>query len=151
MNTLFDSRFGIADGAGTFRTTTSGIVGRALARRVGLSSDVETAARLEVVPEEDGDRWIRTFGSRRWSTVVSRTASGITERIGPIDLRFDMELRPAGAVATLSEMRIGPVSLGRPLGLRVSAVTARSSDRLRVLVTVGAARRQLMTYRGDLR
>src|SRR5262249_56184064 len=84
-----------------------------LFRRPGEGEAVET--RLVVTPAADGERWLRTFGTRALNTrQVPDGADGFVERMGPLAFRFRREasnggtfFRQLGVALVLGPLRVG--------------------------------------------
>jgi Protein of unknown function C-terminus (DUF2399) len=98
--------------------------GRLAARRVDLiadplpPADADTPAGLS-----DGDvRWVLAAGSRRWESIQGR--------FGPAALDVALSLVRADAVVLRCEVR-GELSLGRPLGWRLTEAWSRQASEIR--------------------
>ena len=99
-----------------------------LAALVGAPRAMERAPVVLVLERVgERERWVRTIGGRRFSTVQSARTGRLVERMGP--LRFTFEVRVRGEEMVFEQAGFGVlgVPLPRRLSPRVSA-TARGLD-----------------------
>ena len=75
---------------------------------------VET--RLVVTPIAGGERWLRTFGTRVLDTRQYPASGGVAERIGPLELGFQIDAANGSRVfrQTHAALVIGPLHLPLP-------------------------------------
>ncbi|HEX2094057.1 MAG TPA: DUF4166 domain-containing protein [Longimicrobiaceae bacterium] len=136
-----------------------GYLARLLARLLRLPSpSAATRVQLHVTPSAHGERWERTFGSRRLVTLQHEAPGSLLgERFGPLELRF--QLRPqAGVLSYLQEeaaLCFGRSRLVLPpwLAPRVSATesTTEAARRSRTVVDVSLPLLGLLIrYEGEL-
>lgn len=100
---------------GSVWAESTGIVGRSVARYLGLPRDGRASARLCVTPRVSNERssstrWTRTFGGRSWSTTLTiEDDSSITERLGWLTIRFVADV---GHEADADHLRLRLVAIG---------------------------------------
>ena len=154
--TTFDGRIACAHGWGGVRRSGGPA---ALARLIGLPPDGTVTAELTVEPSAAGDRWTRRFGRRRWATTCTRTSTGMVEWLGPgqrhhllgVDLAVTVDEDGERSTVRLRTVRLGPLRLGRPLGLRIDADLVSRPTGLSFGTTVSVAGRVLVGYQGVVR
>ncbi len=111
-----------------------------LARALGGLPDPGDYPALEVdiIPDTDGETWIRRFGTRIFrSRLVSLASIGeFEERVGPLAFAFETQLVPDGFRWRRLGWRLGPLRLPNAIAPRIRATTfARDGVyRFRVLV-----------------
>jgi hypothetical protein len=162
--TTWDGRLGRSHGQGRVRRLGGrGPVGALLALALGLPPGGRIApATLTVQSGGPGrapgsgptDRWLRVFGTRRFTTTCTRTPTGMVEWIGPaqhrqlVGLDFEVMIDPRRSAMRLRTVRLGRWRVGRLLGLRVRAVTETVDGGLAFTVELAAAGRRLVAYGG---
>jgi hypothetical protein len=98
--------------------------------------------RVVVTPDEGGERWLRTFGTRALNTRQYPAGGGsVAERIGPLELRFRLEPSDGGTVyrQLAAAVIVGPARLPLPhwCAPRVTAREEPAGDhRIRIDVRV---------------
>lgn len=132
-----------------------GLTGRLAARLLGMRPGTSTLGALTIehiptttpqhitaVETESGDRadvelWHRDLGGRSWTSVITTDTAtrehtdAITERVGPLTLRFDLELDNAWAThMTMRTIHLGPFRLptGRHWGVAGRVAADASTD-----------------------
>ncbi len=121
----------------------TGVLGRLLARRLGLRPGSTVAGELTIVPTEAGERWTRRFGTRRWSSICSSGGAGtLIEQLGPIGLVFGTAPALAGgAVMRLVSLRAGRIEVAVPTAVRVTGdVAADATTDVTIVVPLGRCR-----------
>jgi hypothetical protein len=99
------------------------------------------STELTIIPEDDGERWERSFKGRRLTTRQYATRDGLlAERFGLLELRFALEVDD-GALVYLqgrASIRLGPVRLNLPrwLAPRVSGREEAAGQQSRVQIEV---------------
>jgi hypothetical protein len=161
MSTALSTRDGLlgrSNGHGVAWRAGGGSVAAVLAASVGLPVDGRPVdAALTVRSGRYGDRWTRRFGRRVWSTTCTPTTDGFIEWMGSGARRpwlgLDLVVAERGDRATirLRALRLGPVVVGRPFGLRVHATLDSAGDALAFIVAITLAGRTLLAYEGWIR
>lgn len=146
-------------GVGSFRVRHgTGHLERLLAWLLRMPSATECAdTQLIVTPLGPGERWLRSFDGRSF-VIAQRAADGceLLERIGPLELRFRLEVRDGALLyrQASAALRFGPLRV--PLSPRLAPrVEAREepagADRTHVLVVVSVPYvRFLLSYEGHM-
>jgi hypothetical protein len=102
----------------------------ALVRRLlGLPANGRHPAVVEMIPQGDGEAWIRRFGSGRFASVIRPLPDdpgAFEERAGPIAFRIRLDPDAAGFTWRLDGWRLGPLPLPRRWS---PIVRARSFER----------------------
>lgn len=130
---------------GTASAEAHGVLGRMLARTLGLEPGGTVPASLVIRPVGGRERWTRRFGGSVWSTTVRRgEPSGLVERVGPFDVHFEVSVgEPSGergqhtGTIVLRSTRIGVGPLPSPLH-RLVRVEARLAS-AETIVTIDVA------------
>jgi hypothetical protein len=117
----------------------------------------DAEATLVVVSHEDGERWCRTFGDRRFDTRQHQTGPfEVAERIGILELRFRLGVDDGSLVFRQVHAAFVMGSIHFPLPLACAPVVDAREDaagtrRLRIQVRLSVpAVGPVLTYQGTV-
>ena len=112
----------------------------ALVRRLhGFPPGGLHATTVMITPTDDGERWVRQFGTRTLGSIVAPARDdpcAFEETVWPLSFRFSIAPYPGGFSWTFEGWRLGPMPLPRAWGPRTRARIFARDDiyRFRVLV-----------------
>ena len=73
------------------------------------ADDVEV--RVTKTPTEDTETWARTFGQRRFQSVLTKTDAGMTERFWPFTFLLELKVQDGALSYPVKAGRMGPIPL----------------------------------------
>jgi len=131
-------------------------LGRLAAAIFGLPPPSETVpVQVEIVARRGRERWTRSFGGRRFHSVIgpTRKLGAIAERFGPFILEFRLSATERALAWDVQGWRLGPLPLPRPLA-PISKASESVDDRGRftfdVDLTLPLGLGRISRYRGWL-
>lgn len=109
------------------------------------------ALRLQVIPWEGREVWVRQFEGQRLETHQWQEGPYLVERAGPLCLVFRVEADEAGLTFRLQRSRMRGWPLPSRLAMRVGATASGTENGWRIRVAVDAPLLgQLVMYSGDI-
>ena len=111
---------------------------------------------VTINPERRGERWIRSFGDRRFSSFLSRSrrTGGVVERFGLLSFDLDLDVNAEGVRGMpVRGFRLGPLPLPRflaPLSKASERVDRKGRFSFDVEVSLPFGLGRVVRYRGTL-
>lgn len=130
-----------------------GLLARLIARIGGLPPNAEqVAVSLEVRPDGDRERWIRTFGNRPLASLQWEKSGLLVERLSPLTLGIELVPDATGLRYQVRKCWLGPIPVPRALAPKVATTTVGREDGWRLFVRVDLPfTGMLIKYEGDIR
>jgi NAD(P)-dependent dehydrogenase (short-subunit alcohol dehydrogenase family) len=141
-----------------------GMWARGMARVDGLASALvrfppmteNVPVSVAITPGPGRERWARDFGGKRFTSVLSASATPgrVVERFGPFSFELDLAVGPEGVLGMpVRAWRLGPLLLPRvlaPVSIATEGVDEQGRFRFDVEVRLPLGLGRLVRYRGWL-
>lgn len=107
--------------------------------------------RLQVVPQDDREVWIRHFDGQRLETLQWQEGSCLVEKAGPLCFVFQLTADEHGLTFLPHSSRMRGIRIPDRMALRVNAHARGMEDRWRIEVTITAPLLGIIaTYKGEI-